>query len=414
MKVPLALLVLALSSALLAAEEARPAGDVKVAGVEVPTPERTKFVMPTFPPEALSRGVPALVVVELVIDEHGKVAEAKVLHGTEPYAQAALEAVRKWEYKPSHVDGRAVRVRHTLPINFAVRLPDMKRANGVPELRQGVAPTTPAETRGKSATVVAALEIDPEGRVAEAIVKSGESPWSEALLDAIKTWRFAALDANARVAFEVRAEFKDNKVALDLADPRKVTATAAATPPGPTTDGVPITPRTANPETAAEEPTTAPPTSTPSEAPASPATAAAATPAPPPVEVVSTVGARSGMVNTPPEPGATPPPVENGLSSIRDVELTAGIPDLVRGRRPVSPPVARLGGIEGDVEIRFSIDSGGVTSVHNATGRDDLKEAAESLVRSWVFRRTAPHRLYALAEVHYGMNGSRARIRLVP
>jgi TonB family protein len=396
------------------AEDVKPADAPKTAGSEVPTPERTKFVMPSFPPEALARGIPALVVVELVIDESGKVAEAKVLHGAEPFAQAALDAVRQWEYKPTRLDGRPVRVRHTLPINFAVKLPEMKRDSGVPELRQGVAPATPAAARGRSGSVVAHLEVASDGRISEAIVKSGESPWSESLLEAVKTWRFATSEDGSRVSFDVHADYRDGRVALDLKDPKRLAADAAptaapteapreasATPapalPAPI-DGLPVSVETRKDD----------PEATPTAPPKAPAASA------PPVEVVSTQPTRAEAppaANAPPTP---PPPVENGLSSVRDVELTAGIPDLVRGRRPVSPPLARLGQLEGDVEVRFSIDSGGATSIHSVNGREELKEAAESLVRTWSFRRTAPQRLFALAEIHYGMNGSRARIRLVP
>ena len=112
----------------------------------------------------------------------------------------------------------------------------------------------------------------------------------------------------------------------------------------------------------------------------------------------------------PPEPTATPR--EDGISAIRDVELSAGIPDLNRGRRPVSPPLARMAGLEGDVTVRFSIDSGGATSINQVDGPNELKGAAESLVRSWGFRRTAAHRVYAVALIQYRMAGSTARISL--
>jgi hypothetical protein len=123
-----------------------------------------------------------------------------------------------------------------------------------------------------------------------------------------------------------------------------------------------------------------------------------------PVEVVG--GFASG-----PGPATPPPPPENGSSTIRDVRFVGdGIPDLVRGRRPVPPPSVRLSGKYGDVTVRFSIDSGGVTTVKGTEGTEGLTEAAESVVRSWNFRRTSAQRVYAVAQIHYAPEGASATV----
>jgi len=51
-----------------------------------------------------------------------------------------------------------VRVRHTLPITFALKLPAMDRQAGVPELRQGAAPIVPPEA-DRNATVRADVSV---------------------------------------------------------------------------------------------------------------------------------------------------------------------------------------------------------------------------------------------------------------
>jgi outer membrane biosynthesis protein TonB len=112
-------------------------------------------------------------------------------------------------------------------------------------------------------------------------------------------------------------------------------------------------------------------------APAAGATAA------PPVEVI-----------TAPAPPATP---ENGVSAIRDVTLEPGVPDLTRGRRPVVPPLARMAGTSGSVEVSFSVSAAGTTSILAATGPDLLRPAAEQAVASWVFRRARADRAYLVA-----------------
>jgi hypothetical protein len=99
-------------------------------------------------------------------------------------------------------------------------------------------------------------------------------------------------------------------------------------------------------------------------------------------------------VITAPPPAATP---ENGVSAIRDVTLEPGVPDLTRGRRPVVPPLARMSGTSGSVEVSFSVSAAGTTSIQGATGPDLLRPAAEQAVASWVFRRTRTDRAYLVA-----------------
>lgn len=114
---------------------------------------------------------------------------------------------------------------------------------------------------------------------------------------------------------------------------------------------------------------------------------------PPPVEVI-----------TAPPPA---PPPENGVSAIRDVTLEPGIPDLARGRRPVAPPLARMSGTVGTVEVAFSVSAGGTTQIQTTQGPEPLRTAAEQAVASWVFRRERADRLYLLAVFSYtGDKGS--------
>jgi outer membrane biosynthesis protein TonB len=83
------------------------------------------------------------------------------------------------------------------------------------------------------------------------------------------------------------------------------------------------------------------------------------------------------------------------------VALSIGVPDLTKGRRPVVPPLARMSGARGHVEVRFSVDAAGQALVREASGPDLLKVAAEQTVGSWVFRRTSAERLFLVAVFDY-------------
>jgi hypothetical protein len=100
-----------------------------------------------------------------------------------------------------------------------------------------------------------------------------------------------------------------------------------------------------------------------------------------------------------------------GVSAVRDVTLGEGVPDLTTGRRPLVPPVARMGGITGQVEVRFVVEASGATSNLELGGPDTLKEAARQTVSSWTFRRTSTERLFLVTTIDYGAETARAAVK---
>ena len=186
-----------LSSALLAASllaaPAWPQGaeeTPRVAGSEVPAPKRTRFVSPQYPADAQARGLRGIVILELVIDTSGKVASAIVTRSVPPFDDAALLAARQWEYEVTRVDGKPVPVRLSVPITFTMPVPRVSKQEGIPELVQGVNPAIPAGAE-QPASVVAEVTLEPSGQVTEIEIKSGETVFADALMDALRTWRFA-------------------------------------------------------------------------------------------------------------------------------------------------------------------------------------------------------------------------------
>jgi outer membrane biosynthesis protein TonB len=106
-----------------------------------------------------------------------------------------------------------------------------------------------------------------------------------------------------------------------------------------------------------------------------------------------------------------PPPPQPGFSAVRDVSLAVGVPDLVKGRRPVVPPVARMAGANGEVQVTFSVDAAGIASVQKVDGPDLLKEAARQAVASWAFRRTTTERLFLSTVFTFQGDHARAEVR---
>jgi TonB family protein len=120
---PLLVLVASLAQASLA--ESPPA--VRV-GEKVTPPKKTKGGAPEYPPEAKRAGMMGVVILECTISPTGVVVDARVLKGAPVLNEAAIEAVRKWRYTPTLLDGVAVPVIMTVTVNFKldqVRVPDL-------------------------------------------------------------------------------------------------------------------------------------------------------------------------------------------------------------------------------------------------------------------------------------------------
>ena len=71
-----------------------------------------------YPPDALAAGIDGVVVAEILVNEAGIVADARVLKSIPPLDDAALKAVREWRDDPTIVDGKAVPVKMTVTVNF--------------------------------------------------------------------------------------------------------------------------------------------------------------------------------------------------------------------------------------------------------------------------------------------------------
>ena len=92
-------------------------------GKAVPLPKLVKRVNPKYPEEAKKDKVAGEVVLEIKIDEAGKVTGAKVVKTADDrLAKAAVEAVRQWEYEPVTISpGKPVKVIATVTMNFRLK-----------------------------------------------------------------------------------------------------------------------------------------------------------------------------------------------------------------------------------------------------------------------------------------------------
>lgn len=84
---------------------------------EPPVPVRT--VAPEYPGALRRSGVSGIVTVICLIDEKGDVQEVTLEKSSdEAFTQPALDAVKKWKFKPAKRDGVAVAIKVSIPVRF--------------------------------------------------------------------------------------------------------------------------------------------------------------------------------------------------------------------------------------------------------------------------------------------------------
>jgi TonB family protein len=82
---------------------------------------------PEYPPLAKQARIQGTVRLQVVIDFHGNVAEIQVLQGHPLLVQAAINAVRKWRYRPTLLNGEPVQVRSWVDVVFALNTKETKK-----------------------------------------------------------------------------------------------------------------------------------------------------------------------------------------------------------------------------------------------------------------------------------------------
>lgn len=87
-------------------------------GGKIKPPRRLAYVAPTYPAIAQNAGVQGLVVLEATIDVDGRVQNVRVLRSLPLLDQAAIRAVRLWQYTPTLLNGVPVPVVMTVSVNF--------------------------------------------------------------------------------------------------------------------------------------------------------------------------------------------------------------------------------------------------------------------------------------------------------
>jgi periplasmic protein TonB len=79
---------------------------------------KTHTVNPKYPREARDKGIQGEVILQATIDTKGNITNLNAVRGDPILADASIEAVKQWRYKPYILNGEPVEVETTIKIVF--------------------------------------------------------------------------------------------------------------------------------------------------------------------------------------------------------------------------------------------------------------------------------------------------------
>jgi protein TonB len=90
-------------------------------GGDIAVPKKIKDVRPVYPALALTSRISGTVVIEATIGADGRVQNARVIESIALLDQAALNAVRQWQFTPTRLNGVPIPVIMTVTIDFLLQ-----------------------------------------------------------------------------------------------------------------------------------------------------------------------------------------------------------------------------------------------------------------------------------------------------
>jgi len=97
-----------------------PKAPVRVGG-KVRAPKGVYTPAPNYPVIARQTKIQGTVVIDAVLDESGRVIEARIVSGHPLLIQAALDTVKEWRYEPSYLNNQPISVALIVNVSFVLQ-----------------------------------------------------------------------------------------------------------------------------------------------------------------------------------------------------------------------------------------------------------------------------------------------------
>jgi protein TonB len=86
----------------------------------VEQPQLLKRTSPVYPAFAKQAHIEGTVRMEALIDRQGRLRDIHVISGHPVLAQAALQAVKEWVYRPARLNGQVIEMNTQITLNFTL------------------------------------------------------------------------------------------------------------------------------------------------------------------------------------------------------------------------------------------------------------------------------------------------------
>jgi len=170
------------------------------AGVENLDPKKAaklvvKREVPEYPALAKVNFIQGSVRMMVKVTDQGQISEAHVVVGHPFLAVAALNAIRKWLFRPARARPGPAEFQTYVDVNFALRFKKLEQLPDKPE-RDLLRQIHPPELVEKSldpaaaATVRLRLLVSAEGSVLDSAPLLGNTPFVEEARDSVSRWKF--------------------------------------------------------------------------------------------------------------------------------------------------------------------------------------------------------------------------------
>ena len=93
-------------------------GAIQLPDDAIPPHPKSSNAIPAYPQAARADGRTGVLALEIVVLADGSVDRVKVVRGDEPFASAAVAAVKTWRYEPARYKGQPISVYRTFQITF--------------------------------------------------------------------------------------------------------------------------------------------------------------------------------------------------------------------------------------------------------------------------------------------------------
>ncbi len=160
-----------------------------------------------YPYEARDQKLQGQVVVRALVSETGDVESVEVVSGDPILAKSAVDAVKKWKFKPFIKNGKPMKVSTKLPFDFAFseNIDDRKiRTDTIAAVKRirlsmgvtsgllvhKVTPAYPPEARQAriQGTVILRAMISKEGKIINLRLVSGPEELAQSAIGAVQQW----------------------------------------------------------------------------------------------------------------------------------------------------------------------------------------------------------------------------------